>query len=51
MVKQDCQLRPAPFGLYVDGLEKPMPETADIDLPMHGSVILPLLYSDDLILM
>ena len=40
------------FGLYVDGLEKHLLETADIDTPTLMGVMVPLLlYADDLILM
>ena len=40
------------FGLYVDGLEKHLLETADIDAPtLMGVMVLLLLYADDLILM
>ena len=40
------------FGLYVDGLEKRLLETADIDAPTLMGVMVPLLlYADDLILM
>ena len=51
-VKQGCPLSPTLFGLYVDGLEKHLPETADIDAPTLMGVMVPLLlYADDLILM
>ena len=40
------------FALYVDGLEKHLLETADIDAPKLMGVMVPLLlYADDLILM
>ncbi len=51
-VKQGCSLSPTLFGLYVDGLEKHLLETADIDAPTLMGVMVPLLlYADDLILM
>ena len=51
-VKQGCPLSPTLFGLYVDGLEKHLLETADIDAPTLMGVMVPLLlYADDLILM
>ena len=51
-VKQGCPLSPTLFGLYVDGLEKHLLDTADIDAPTLMGVMLPLLlYADDLILM
>ena len=40
------------FGLYVDGLEKHLLQTADIDAPTLSGVLVPLLlYADDLVLM
>ena len=51
-VKQGCPLSPTLFGLYVDGLEKYLLETADIDAPTLRGVLVPLLfYADDLIMM
>ena len=51
-VKQGCPLSPTLFGLYVDGLEKHLLDTADIDAPTLMGVVVPLLlYADDLILM
>lgn len=51
-VKQGCLLSPTLFGLYVDGLEKHLLATADIDAPSLRGVLVPLLlYADDLILM
>ena len=51
-VKQGCPLNPTLFGLYVDGLEKLLLETAGIDAPMLLGTLVPLLlYADDLILM
>ena len=51
-VKQGCLPSPTLFGLYVDGLEKHLLETADIDAPALMGVMVPLLlYADDLILM
>ncbi len=51
-VKQGCPLNPTLFGLYVDGLEKHLLETAGIDAPELGGILAPLLlYVDDLILM
>ncbi len=51
-VKQGCPLSPIMFALYVDGLEKHLLETADIDAPKLMGVMVPLLlYADDLILM
>ena len=53
-VKQGCPLSPTLFGLYVDGLERHLLETADIDAyaPTLRGVLVPLLlYADDLILM
>ncbi|DBA90546.1 TPA: hypothetical protein ACH3X1_016761 [Trebouxia sp. C0004] len=51
-VKQGCPLSPALSGLYVDGLEKHLLETADIDAPHLCGILAPLLlYADDLILM
>ena len=50
-VKQGCPLSPTLFGLYVDGLEKHLRETADIDAPHLFDALVPLLlYADDLIL-
>ena len=40
------------FGLFVDGLEKHLLQTADIDASTLRGVLMPLLlYADDLILM
>ena len=51
-VKQGCPLSPTLFGLYVDGLEKHLLGTADIDAPTLMGVMVPLLlYADDLTLM
>ena len=51
-VKQGCPLSPTLFGLYVDGLEKHLLETAGIDAPELCGILVPLLlYADDLILM
>ena len=51
-VKQGCLLSPTLFGLYVDGLEKHLLETADIDAPTLRAVLVSLLlYADDLMLM
>ncbi len=51
-VKQGCPLSPALFGLSVDGLEKHLLETADINAPDLCGILAPLLlYADDLILM
>ena len=51
-VKQGCPLSPTLFGLYVDGLEKHLLATADIDaLTLMGVMVPLLLYADDLILM
>ena len=51
-LKQGCPLSPMLFGLYVDGLEKHLLETAGIDAPTLMGVMVPLLlYADDLILM
>ena len=51
-VKQGCPLSPALFGLYVDGLEKHLLQTAGIDAPeLIGELVPFLLYADDLILM
>jgi len=51
-VKRGCPLSPTLFGLYVDGLEKHLLETADIDAPtLMGFMVPLLLYADDLILM
>ena len=45
-------LSPALFELYVDGLEKHLLETTDIDAPDLCGILSPLLlYADDLILM
>jgi len=50
-VKQGCPLNPTLFGLYKDGLEKHLLETAGIDAPELGGILAPLLlYADDLIL-
>ena len=51
-VKQGCSLSPTLFGLYVDGLEKHLLETAGIDTPQLIDTLVPLLlYADGLILM
>ena len=51
-VKQGCPLSPTLFGLYVDGLERHLLDTADIDSPdLLGTMVPLLLYADDLILM
>ena len=51
-VKQGCLLSPMLFGLYVDGTEKHLLETSDIDAQTLMEVMVPLLlYADDLILM
>ena len=50
-VKQGCPLSPTLFGLYVDGLEKHLRETAGNDAPYLIDYLVPLLlYADDLIL-
>ena len=51
-VKQGCPLSPTLFGLYIDGLEKHVLQTAGIDAPeLIGKLAPLLLYADDLILM
>ena len=51
-VKQGCLLSPTIFGLYVDGLEKHLLDTANIDSRTLREVLVPLLlYADELILM
>ncbi len=51
-VKQGCPLSPTGFGLYVDGLERHLLESADVDVATLRGVLVPLLlYADDLILM
>ncbi|KAA6429080.1 MAG: reverse transcriptase [Trebouxia sp. A1-2] len=51
-VKQGCDLSPTQFGLYVDGLEKHLLETAGNDAPeLCGILVRLLLYADDVILM
>ena len=51
-VEQGCPPSPTLFGLYVDGLEKHLLDTADIDAPTLMGVMVPLLlYADDLMLM
>ena len=48
-VKQGYPLSPTLFALYDDGLEKYLPETADIDAPtLMGVMVRLLLYADDL---
>ena len=52
-VKQGCPLSPTLFGLYIDGLEKHLLQTAGIDAPALsalGELVPLLLYADDLIL-
>lgn len=40
------------FTLYVDGLEKYLLETADVDAPTHMGILVPLLlYAENLVLM
>ena len=53
-VKQGCPLVISPilFRLYVNGLEKHLLDTADVDVPTLMGVMVPLLlHADDLILM
>ncbi len=50
-VKQGCTLSSSLFGLYVDGRERNLLESADIDAYTHGVMGPLLLYADDLILM
>ena len=51
-VKQGCLLSPTMFVLYVDGLEKHLLDTANIDSRTLREVLVPLLlYADELILM
>ena len=51
-VKQGCPLSSTLFNLYVDGREKHLLETADINAPTLMGVMVPLLlYADDVILM
>ena len=51
-VKQRCSLMPTMFGLYVDGLEKHLLETAGCQATELGGILaLFLLYADNLILM
>ena len=42
-VKQGCPLSPTLSGLYVNGLEQHLLETADIDAPTLRGVLVPLL--------
>ena len=50
-VKQGCPLSPTIFGIYIDNLEKCLEEAGCVGTILGGTVIILLLYVDEIVLM